>query len=140
MIIELCTLTMHNISWLHSGEAIPPTKILVYRWRWCFSPMLCTAEGLVSPHILRNCGGTDRCFIFIPTRRTRFRLTSFFDSFPYFSSLPDSIFLLLLNIRLKLAKLVKNLKEDACGIEGFSSVSAKLIWHALVRFCKQMIP
>lgn len=113
---------MHIISWLQSRKAIPPTKILVYRWRWCFSAMLHTVEGLASPHILRNCGGTDRCFILIPTRRASFRLPSFFESFPYFSSLPDGIFLLLLNIRLKLAKLVKNLEEDARSIEGLSCV------------------
>lgn len=44
------------------------------------------------------CGGAVRCFIFVPARRTSFRPPSFFESFSYFSSLPDGIFLFLLNL------------------------------------------
>jgi hypothetical protein len=47
---------------------------------------------------LRNGGGTDRRFIFIPTRWSSFRLPAFFESFSYFSCFPDGIFLLLLNL------------------------------------------
>jgi hypothetical protein len=44
------------------------------------------------------CTGAVRCFIFVPTRRASFRLATFFESFPYLSSFPDCIFLLLLKL------------------------------------------
>jgi hypothetical protein len=47
---------------------------------------------------LRNCGGTVRKLIFIPTRRTSFRLPPFFDRFYDISSFPDGIHFLLLNL------------------------------------------